>query len=106
MVASTERPTPVRRTVRPVAAVVASSADPVVALLAAPPVLPVQAAAVELDARQLWPRLPGPAGHPAFPVLLAAVLIGFVVLGLRGDRRDPKLAAAAIDDRGERAEFR
>lgn len=100
-----DRPRPVRSTSRPTAAVVASSADPTAALFP-PPVVHLQAAAVELEPRQLWPSLPGAAGHPAFPALLAAVLVGFVVLGIRGDRRDPKLAAAAIDDRDDRATFR
>lgn len=101
-----DRPRQVRAPVRPVAVVVASSADPTAALFPPPPVVQLQAAAVELEPRQLWPRLPGAAGHPAFPALLAAVLVGFVILGLRGDRQDPKLAAAAIDGRDDRAEFR
>lgn len=105
-VAAPDRPVPLRTAVRPDARVVASSVDPTASLFAAPAVLPVQAAAVELEPRQLWPRLPGAAGHPAFPGLLAAVLVGFIVLGIRGDRDDPKLAVAAIDDRGERAAFR
>jgi hypothetical protein len=32
--------------------------------------------------------------------------MGFVALGCRGDRRDPKLAASAVDDRDHRARFR
>ena len=105
-VSRVDRLRPVRAVDRSVAAVVASAADPSTALFEPPPVVKIQAAAVELEPRQLWPRLPGPAGHPAFPGLLAAVLLGFIALGFRGDRRDPKLAAAAIDDRDDRAEFR
>lgn len=105
-VSRVDRPRAARAVDRPVAAVVASAADPSAALFAPPPVVEIQAAAVELEPRQIWPRLPGPAGHPAFPGLLAAVLLGFIFLGFRGDRRDPKLAAAAIDDRDDRAEFR
>jgi len=105
-VSRNERPSQARPAVRPVAAVVTSSADPTAALVAAPLVAPVEAAATELAPQQLWPTLPGPVGHPAFPGLLAAVLLGFIALGCRGDRRDPKLAAAAIDDRDDRAPFR
>ena len=76
------------------------------ALLSPPPAVAVAPAAIQLEPRRMWPRLPGPAGHPAFPALLGAVLAVFVVLGFRGDRRDPKLVAAAIDDRDDRAEFR
>lgn len=92
-----------------------SSAHPFAILFAASPALPAlpalpetpvrAAAAVELEPRQWWPALPGPVSHPAFPAALTAVLIGFVVLGCRGDRRDPKLAAAALDDRDDRARF-
>lgn len=101
-----ERSTRLRATARPVAVAVTSAGDPSAALFAAPLPAPVKAAAVDVGPRQLWPALPGAAGHPAFPGLLAAVLIGFVAVGFRGDRRDPKLAAAAIDDRDDRARFR
>jgi hypothetical protein len=66
----------------------------------------VNATIAERAPRPLWPSLPGPVDHPAFPGLLAAVLIALVALACRGDRRDPKLAAAAIDDRDGRKSFR
>lgn len=100
------RTSQVRTAVRPLAATVTPAQLPSAALAAAPPSAPVELAVVERGPRDLWPPLPGPVGHPAFPALLAAVLLGFAALGCRGDRRDPKLAAAAIDDRDDRAPFR
>ena len=86
-----------------------SSAHPFAALFGPPPAAPVApvqaAAAIELEPRRWRPALPGPMRHPAFPAALAAVLVGFVALCCRGDRRDPKLAAATIDDRDDRARF-
>lgn len=72
--------------------------------LAAPPVVAVPAAVERPAPPDVWPALPG-ADHPAFPGLLAAVLFGFAALGFRGDRGDPKLRHAAIDDRDGRAQF-
>ena len=104
-----ERPRHAHAGARRAGAVVTSSVHPLAALFATPPsttpVVPVQAAVVELESRQWWPTLPGPVSHPAFPAVLAAVMMGFVALGCRGDRRDPKLAVAAIDDRDDRARF-
>jgi hypothetical protein len=87
----------------------ASTIDSPVAALTEPAVrplvAPLDATIAERVPRPLWSSLPGPAGHPSFPGLLTAVLVGFVALACRGDRRDPKLAAAAIDDRDERTFF-
>jgi hypothetical protein len=37
------------------------------------------------------------AKHPAFPLLLALVVMGYIALQNRVDRKDPKLAAATVD---------
>ena len=104
-VAAVAPPRRPRAAVRPAAAVTTTAAAPPVALVAPPQVVAIQPAAAEPVLRRVWPTLPGAAGHPAFPVLLAAVLLAVVALGFRGDRRDPKLRYAAIDDRDDRARF-
>lgn len=91
-----------RTPVRPTA--VPTVEGPTVTFLAAPPAEAVPVAIDWPALPDVWPTLPGP-GHPAFPGLLAAVLLGFAALGFRGDRRDPKLRHAAIDDRDGRARF-
>jgi hypothetical protein len=100
-----------RSTVRPSAAT--TSAATSVTFLSPPPAAPIETAAAAPVPVPVpvpvpppaWPTLPGAAGHPAFPGLLAAALLGLVALGFRGDRRDPKLRHAAIDDRDDRAPF-
>lgn len=89
----------------PFAAPVEPATEPVAVPLATPLAAPPEASIVELAARALWPSLPGAVGHPSFPALLTAVLLGVVGLACRGDRRDPKLAAAAIDARDARTTF-
>lgn len=91
-----------RTTVR--LAAVPVSAVPAVTLLARPSAAAVPTPISRPNRPPAWPTLPGP-GHPAFPGLLAAVLLGFAALGFRGDRRDPKLRHAVIDDRDGRAQF-
>lgn len=95
-----------RPAVRPMATRVVGTSDDSAALVAAPVVMARDEPAVDLARPGLWPTLPGAAGHPAFPLLLAAVLAAVLALGFRGDRRDPKLCEAAIDDRDDRARFR
>lgn len=100
----------VDRTARPalrlVSTRVVGTSDDSAALVAAPAVMARDQPAVDLARPGLWPTLPGSAGDPAFPALLAAVLAAVTALGFRGDRRDPKLCEAAIDDRDDRARFR
>lgn len=95
-----------RPAARPVATRVVGTSDDSGALVAAPVVMARDEPAVDLARPDLWPTLPGAAGDRAFPALLAAVLAAVIALGFRGDRRDPKLCEAAIDDRDHWARFR
>jgi hypothetical protein len=50
-------------------------------------------------------RVAEAAKHPAFPLLLALVVMGYVAFQNRVDRKDPKLAAAAVDTEQELMRF-